>query len=800
MDDAPHSLKNYRYVSRRRRTKEGKRFVTGAGKFMQDVRLPEVKHVAVLGSPHPRAKILSIDTSEALKMPGVHAVVTGEEIAAATEPLFQGLDIPKVRWYPLAHRLTRYAGEWVAAVCADSRALAEDAVETIAVEYEPLEAIVDPEEALKPGAPLVHPDHGTNLLYTGKFVWGPVDEDFAAAKHKLKFRTRWGRSATVPIETYGALARWDRGTEILDVWASIQMTNFAEQLARSLRIPNNAVRLNQDVDVGGSYGTKRGMKHTILVSYLSRKLGLPVRLVEDRLENMAAGDSHGPDRIFDIEVAFEDTGVIRSMKIAAIDDAGAYPGRAPFQLAKPITAIVGPYRINSVEYRPTSVTTNKAGEVAVRGFGQSPTNFTIESAVDRVARHLNLDRLEVRRRNFINKDEFPYEIPSGTRYDSGDYHTVLDKALELADYDALVKRRDAIRANGNLAGIGIATILEPSGGNNIHENLINPKLPVTTYAEACQVRIDINGVVTAMMGTTTSGQGHETLVSTIVGEELERDPDAIRVVHADSLVGLVTRSPVASRMAIMLGGAATGAAQKLRKKLIAIAAHNLGCKPEEIEYDCGDAINVRDRSKKLSWERLCQIAHQRIDLMPAGMEPGLQEQFVQPVPTGGQMPDANMRVQIYPCFAFQAHIPLVEIDRATGKVTIHDYAIAHDCGTVINPQIVRGMIIGGIAHGIGAALYEKFSYGPDGQFLSASFMDYVMPSVHEVPHIKDVEHCTPSPLTSHGQKGSGEGGYMGAPAGIASAVNDALAPLGVSLYELPMRMADIERLLATKVS
>ena len=300
MDDAPHSLKNYRYVSRRRRTKEGKRFVTGAGKFMQDVRLPEVKHVAVLGSPHPRARILSIDTSEALKMPGVHAVVTGEEIAAATEPLFQGLDIPKVRWYPLAHQLTRYAGEWVAAVCADSRALAEDAVETIAVQYEPLEAIIDPEEALKPGAPLVHPDHGTNLLYTGNFVWGPVDEDFAAAKHKLKFRTRWGRSATVPIETYGALARWDRGTEILDVWASIQMTNFAEQLARSLRIPSNAVRLNQDVDVGGSYGTKRGMKHTILVSYLSRKLGLPVRLVEDRLENMAAGDSHGPYRIFDI--------------------------------------------------------------------------------------------------------------------------------------------------------------------------------------------------------------------------------------------------------------------------------------------------------------------------------------------------------------------------------------------------------------------------------------------------------------------------------------------------------------------
>src|SRR5262249_48145984 len=200
------------------------------------------------------------------------------------------------------------------------------------------------------------------------------------------------------------------------------------------------------------------------------------------------------------------------------------------------------------------------------------------------------------------------------------------------------------------------------------------------------------GVVTVRMGTTPSGQGHETLASTIVGEELERDPDTIRVVHADSLVGLITRSPVASRMAIMLGGAATGAAQKVKKKLIAIAAHNLGCKPEEIEYDGGDAINTRDRSKKIAWERLCQIAHQRIDLMPDGMEPGLQEQYVQQVPGGGKMPDANQRVSIYPCFAFQAHVPLVEIDRVTGKVTIHDYVIAHDCGTVINPQIVRGMI------------------------------------------------------------------------------------------------------------
>ncbi len=794
MDDAPH-LKNYRFVARPRRTKEAERFVTGAGTYVQDVKLPGTKHIAPVASPYPRAKILSIDASEALAMDGVHAVVTGAELARDTEPMFQGLDIPKVRWYPLAHEITRYAGEWVAAVCADSRALAEDAAEKVVVEYEPLEPVIDPEAALAPDAPLVHPDHGTNLLYSGRFVWGPVDDDFAAAEHRLKFRARWGRSATVPIETFGALAQWNRGTKILDVWASIQMTNYAEQLAHALRLPVNSVAVHQEVDVGGSYGTKRGMKHTILCGHLARKLGFPVRFIEDRIDNLAAGDSHGPDRIFDMEVAFESDGRILSLKIFAIDDAGAYPGRAPFQLAKPITAIVGPYQINSVEYRPTSVTTNKSGEVAVRGFGQSPTNWAIETAVDKVARHLGMDRLELRRRNLIRKDQFPYEIPSGTKYDSGDYHTVLDKALALADYDALVKRRDAIRAAGRLAGIGIACCLEPSGGNNIHENLINPKLAVTTFMEACQVRIDLNGVVTAMMGTTTSGQGHETLVATIVAEELERDPDAIRVVHADSLVGLVTRSPVASRMAIMLGGAAAGAAQKLKRKLLTIAAHNLGVPAEALEYESGDIVVASDRSKKLTWAELCRIAHQRLDLMPEGMEPALNELHVMSVPLGGKLPDENKRVQIYPCFAFQAHVPFVEIDPVTGKVTILDYVIAHDCGTVINPGIVRGMIIGGIAHGIGAALYEKFAYGPDGQFFAASFMDYLLPSVHEIPRVRDVEHCTPSPLTSHGQKGSGEGGYLGAPAAIASAVNDALAPLGLSLDETPMRPALVEALL-----
>ncbi len=793
MSQARHG--NYHYISRQRRVKEDKRFVLGKGNFVQDVVLPGTRHVALLPSPHARANIIKIDASRALALDGVHAVLSGAELAPQVNPLYHGLVLPEVKWYPLAVGMARYAGEWVAAVVAESRYVAEDALDLIQVEYEPLPAVVDPEAAMEPGAPLVHPDHGTNIIYDGQFTWGPVEEDFAQAEHTLSFRARWGRSSTVPIETFGVLAKWNEGTEILEIWASIQMPNYAEQIANALRLPLNAVQVHQDVDVGGSYGVKRGIKHTVLVAYLSRKLGTPVRLVEDRFDNMAGGDAHGPDRIFMTGVAFDGDGVIKSLKIRAIDDCGAYPGRGPFQLGKPIAAIVGPYRINSVHYEVVSITSNKSGQVPVRGFGQAPTNFMIERAVDKVAGYLQMDRIEVRRRNFIGADQFPYEIPSGTKYDSGDYHAVLDKALELAAYEKLVERRAELRRGGSLAGIGIATCLEPGGGNNMFEYLMNPTAEITTFMEGCQVRIDPHGRITGTMGTTTSGQGHETMMATILGEELERDPDDIRVVHGDTLGAPVTRSPVASRMAIILGGAAAGAAQKLKSRIMQIAAHNLERPVEALEYAGGAVFERGAPERKLSWEEICTIAHRQYHKLPPGMEPGLQVEHVWQVPGGGQLPDADDKVQLYPCFSFQAHIPLIEIDPGTGKVRILEYFIAHDCGTVINPDIVRGMIIGGIAHGIGAALYEKFTYDSEGQFLTASFVDYLLPSVFEVPYVTEAEHCTPSPLTSHGQKGSGEGGYLGAPAAVASAVNDALQPLGLALDELPMRMGDIEELI-----
>ena len=783
--------RGFKYIGHRRRTKEDRRFVLGAGKFVADIQLPGALHVALVPCPHPCARIVAIHRDKALALPGVRDVLTGAELVRETSPLLQYLDTPHVRWFSLAVERARYAGEWVAAVVADSRYIAEDAVELVEVDYDPLPFVIDPEQALAAAATPVHPGHGSNVMYRRTFTWGDVAGDFAAADHRLAFRTRWHRSSTVPIETFGVVASWDPAVEILEVWASIQMPQYAEQIAGALRIPHNQVRVHYDVDVGGSYGVKRGIKHTVLAAYLARKLGRPVKLIEDRLENMSGGDMHGPDRSFDVQVAFAASGEIRSLKLRVLDDAGAYPGRAPLQLGKPVGAIVGPYRIASVEYEAISVTTNKTGQVAVRGFGQSPTNVALETAIERVAARLGLDRLEVRRRNFIRPEQFPYLIPSGSTYDSGDFSAVLDKALATADYAQLVRRRDALRAGGRAAGIGIATCLEPGGGNSAFEGLMNPSNQSTTFLEAILIKVDRSGAITAVINTTSSGQGHETLVSLAIGEELGRDPDQIRVVHSDSLNGLWTHSPVGSRMAIMLGGAAAGAARKLKRDLVRIAAHNLKVAEHDLTYDGGAVRVSADPATRLEWNQLVTIAHRQFHNMPRGMEPALQATFVLEVPTGGNLPGPDGRIQMYPCYSFQAHVALVSIDLETGQPEILDYVIAHDCGTIIHPEIVRGMVIGGAAHGIGVAFYERFEYDAAGQLLTQTFMDYLLPSVHEIPELRLAEHCTPSPHTSFGQKGVGEGGYLGAPAAMASAVNDALAPFGRTLDALPMRIRDL---------
>jgi 2-furoyl-CoA dehydrogenase large subunit len=780
----------FRYVSTHRRVREDRRFVVGEGRYVADLKAEGALHVALVPSGYAAARIVAIDARDALALPGVHYVLTGEELAAASEPLMNGLDTPLVRRYPLAVGQARYAGEWVAAVVAETRALAEDAAERVRVTYERLPHVLDAEAALRPDSPPVHPAHGSNVLLDRTFVWGEVERHFAQAPRTLAFRVVWGRNSTVPVETFGVLASWDPWRDTLDVWASIQMPKYSDQIARALRLPANAVRVHQDVDVGGSYGVKRGIKHTVVAAHLARRLGRPVRLIEDRLENMRAGDAHGPERIFDVAVAFDAEGIVKSMKMRALDNVGAYAGRAPFQLGKPIGAIVGPYKIQSVEYRVQSVTTNKAAQEAVRGFGQSPTNYAIETAIDRVAAELGLDRIEVRRRNFIRKEEFPYLIPSGTRYDSGDYHTVVAKVLDHVNWPELERERDRLRERGLLAGIGIAACLEPSGGNSAFEPLLNDKNTTTTWMESCRIHVDALGHITAAIHTTSSGQGHETLAATVIGEVLEIDPDLIRVIRPDSLASLPSNSPVGSRMAIMLGGAAFHAAQKLKQKLMRIGAHQFGLLEDQIVYS-GGAVAAREDERRLGWMDLVLIAHRNFHLMPPGTEPGLETSHIMQVPTGGALPTADGRVHMYPCHSFEFHLVLMVIDPDLGRPEIRRYVIGHDCGTVINPHIVKGMTLGGIAHGIGAALLEEFVYDEQGQMIAQSFMDYLLPSAHEVPQVEIVHHCTPSPFTVLGQKGSGESGYLGAPAAISSAINDALRPLGIAMTKLPIRISAI---------
>ncbi|AMN43796.1 xanthine dehydrogenase family protein molybdopterin-binding subunit [Rhodoplanes sp. Z2-YC6860] len=787
--------KRFRFISSDRRVREDRRFVVGKGNFAADIVPQGVKHVALVTCPHPAAKIVSIDKSAALAMPGVHYVLDGAELAGATNVLASGLETPNVPRRPLAVDVARYAGEWVAAVVADSRALAEDAAELIAVEYEPLPFVLDGEQAYKGGV-LVHPAHGTNVLLDRTFVWGEVEKDFTASPHKFRHVVKWGRSATVPVETFGVTASWDPWREMLDVWASIQMPKYPDQIAMTMKLPMSSVRVHYDVDVGGSYGVKRGIKHTILVAYLTRRLGMPIRFIEDRLENMRGGDMHGPERNFDVEVAFDNQGIIRSMKMRALDNVGAYAGRSPFQLGKPVGAIVGPYKIKSVQYQAIAVLSNKTVQEAVRAFGQSPTNYAIERTIEEVANKLGLDRLEVRQRNMIRPDDFPYLIPSGSTYDSGNYQAVIEKVLAKAGYEALVAERDRLREAGTLAGIGIASCLEPSGGNSSFEPLLNPKVGTTTWMDSCRISIDLVGSITATMHTTSAGQGHETLVGTVVGEVLEVDPDKVRVVRADSLNSLPSNSPVGSRMAIMLGGAAFHAAKKLKAKLVAIAAHDLGVPLERMTYQNGDVFDASLPDKKRTWTELVTIGHRYIHRLPPDMEPGLSVSHIMPVPTGGGLPTADGRVQMYPCYSFEFHLMLVTIDPELGKPEIKRYVIGHDCGVVINPKIVRGMTMGGIAHGIGAALYEEFAYNDDGLLVAQNFMDYLLPSAHEVPPVEIVHHETPSPLTVFGQKGSGESGYLGAPAAVASAVNDAIRPLGIVVNSLPIKVARLGDMIA----
>jgi carbon-monoxide dehydrogenase large subunit len=771
---------------------EDPKFLRGRGGYIDDLVLPGMLHAAVLRSPHAHARISRVDVEAARAAPGVVAVVTGADALDLCDPLPDfGPDPSKHTWRLLAHDKVRFVGEGVAVVLAENRYLAEDARDLIEVEYEPLPVVTDPERAIEAGAPLVHDAVGSNTMYERTFDFGEVDADFAAADVVVREQLRWGRSGAQPLETVGAVASYDQATGMLTITEnSLSFTSYLFMLATTLRVPANRLDM-VPVPAGGSFGSKLwAVRVAAIAGMLSKLTGQPVKYLEDRVDNLSSCDHHGSDRRYDVELAVMRDGTFRSLKIDTIDDYGAYAQFGVGHHGNSLAQVVGPYTIQSVRYHLRAVLTNKCQQGAYRGFGSEVNNWVVERMVDSAARELGMDPAVIRRQNFIAKDRFPYFIPTGNVYDSGNYEAVLDRALTLADYGGWRREQERLRAEGRYLGIGLITCQERSvfSATEFWFWFEDPPAPVTSMPESVTLKVDATGSITATLYSCAFwGNSPETMVAQFVAEEFAVNPEQVNVVYQGSAQGLPATGPGGSRTTVMLAGAVEGASVRIKDKARRVAAHLLEADVDDMEWADG-AFRVKgspQRAKTLG--EVAGMAHLFKHALPDDIESGLEASKVYDHPYT-TMPSAdrkNLGV-FYPFVGHACHIPIVEVIPQTGEVRFLKYIAVHDCGTLVNPRSLAGHITGGSAQGIGTALLEEYVYDDDGQLLTQSYMDYLVPSAMEVPEFT-IDHIeTPSPYTPHGIKGGGEGGRMMAPAAICSAVNDALAPLGVSANTLPM--------------
>ena len=779
-----------KWIGKSIRRVEDPKFLRGRGGYIGDMTLPGMLHAAVLSSPYAHARITGIDTAEALAAPGVHAVITGAQAAELTGPLPDFGPNPAAHtWRCLAVGKVRYVGEGVAVVVADSRYLAEDARALIDVDYEPLPPVTDMERALEEGAPLVHEDLGSNCAYERTFQFGEVERDFAEADVVISDRLRWRRSGGQPLETVGALADFDVATGQLTVHTnSLSFTSYLFMVAGTLKIPANKLDI-RPMPAGGSFGSKLfATKPAVIAGMCSRAAGRPVMYLEDRVDNISNCDHHGSDRVYDVQLALMRDGTMRGIKIDTVDDYGAYIQFGVGHHGNALAQVVGPYRIASVEYRVRAALTNKNQQGAYRGFGSEVNNWMLEQMVDKAARQLGIDPVEIRRRNFIR--EFPYFIPTGNVYDSGDYDGVLDKALKLADYDHWRAEQARAREEGRYIGIGLITAQERSvfSATEFWFWFDKPGAPVTSMPESVTLKVDATGGITATLYSCAFwGNSPETMVAQLVAEEFDCDPRDVSIVYQGSKNGLPATGPGGSRTTVMLAGAVEGASAKIKAKARRATAHLLEASPDDLEWvDGGYQVKGSPEARKTLAE-IAVMLHLFKHSFPEDMESGLEDSkvFDHPYTT---MPSADRKDLgvFYPFMGHACHVPVIEVDIETGRVSFLSYAAVHDCGTLVNPRSLAGHIVGGTAQGIGTALYEEYVYDEGGQLLTSSYLDYLIPTAMEVPELKFGHHETPSPWTPHGIKGGGEGGRMMAPAAINVAVNDALAPLGVRLTELPL--------------
>jgi CO/xanthine dehydrogenase Mo-binding subunit len=728
-----------KWIGQAVRRTDGPDLLTGKAQFIADAEMPGMLHMALMRSPYAHARVTSIDIQEALALPGVTAVMTGAEAAALSTPLF-GLP-PGWSTYCLAVEKVCYVGEPVVAVAACDRYVAEDALDKIVVAYEPLPVVADPERALRPDSPLVQEDKGSNIVYQRTFTFGEDSEAaFAKAAYHVGGTFRWRRVSGNPIETLGCICSYDAAREQLTVWANLQLhTALQRAVAATLRLAPEKVIIRA-FPQGGSFGAKRSVyKYVVIASLLSMRTGRPVKWVEDRREHLVASSTHGSDRYYDAQLAVDADGTMLGLKMKLVDDIGAYCETlgGALQTVKPLACITGCYTIPSVTYEVTCVATNKSPQGAYRGFGPPVHNFVLERLVDMAARTLHLDPAEIRRRNFIPPQAFPYTIPSGNLYDSGDYPALLRKALELAEYDHWRHEQQQGRVTGRFLGIGVATIVDVGVSGRGLVTLMHPMLSAAGGPESVRLRLDAQGTATVEVGYAEAGQGLDTIVGQVLADELSIAPENVHVVHLDTATAPASQGPVGSRGGVAIAGAVLAAARALKEKAAELAA------PEPLAVEG-------------SW------------LSPAQ-----------------GLPDAQGRLHSYATAAAATHIAVVEVNSETGQVRILKYVAVDDCGTVLNPAIVEGMVFGGIAQGVGIALYEEYTYDDNGQLLNGTLMDHLLPTAVDVPHIETAHLVTPSPFTPFGAKGTGESSINGAPAALANAISDALAPLGIEVTELP---------------
>jgi len=773
--------------------------LTGRGRFIDDLAVrPGTLHAAILRSSHAHAVIRSISTGAARAARGVAAVLTGANVAALSTSLVAAVKAPIECW-PIAVDKVRYMGEPVAVVVAADRYLAEDALDLIEVEYDPLPANVDPLAALAPDATVLHEALGSNLASDRSFRYGDPEGAFARAPHRIGIDVRYPRNSCTPIETYGVVAEYDPGEDAYDILANF-MGPFSLHpvMARALKVPGNRLRLRTPPDSGGSFGVKQGVApYVVLIGVAARACGAPVKWTEDRLEHLAASVS-ATNRATRLEAAVDADGRIHALSWDQIEDVGAHlRAPEPATLYRMHGNLTGAYDIRHVAVRNRVVLTNKTPSGLNRGFGGPQMYYALERLMQRIALDLKIDPLDVIRRNLVTAGSFPYRTATGGLLDSGDYARALEGAIEDGGLAELKAWRETARAHGRIYGIGFAAVVEPSVSNM---GYITTALPADELrrggakngAQAtATISLDPVGAVTVQIASAPQGQGHRTVVAQIVADVLGLKPRDVRVVsEVDTAKDAwsIASGNYSSRFAPAVGGAVHLASTRLRQRLARSAAAKLNVPADEVDFFDGRARARGNADNTLPFARLAASDHWSPGAAPEG-DHTLRETVFWTPPQLDAPNDAD-EINSSLCHGFIFDFCGVEIDRDTGAVRIDKYVTMHDCGRVLHPAMVAGQITGGLAHAVGAAVYEEFAYAPDGAFLSGSFADYLVPTTMEVPSPLILHMESPSPFTPLGAKGVGEGNCMSTPVCIANAVADALGVRDIDLPLTPAKLAE----------